>query len=183
MQHREPISAENIRYKTARKSAVLILIYPKENSLHTVLTLRNTYKGVHSAQVSFPGGKSEPEDIDAEATAIREAQEELNIQHKDIEILGRLSPLYIPPSNFLVKPIVAIQNTLPNLSPDPIEVAKIIESPLSNFMGKDKLHPLTIKQANTNMLVNAYKVNNHIIWGATAMMIKEFTEVLEKFHS
>ncbi len=183
MKHREHIQPESPIYKNAKKSAVLILIYPKEDILHTVFTLRNTYKGVHSAQVSFPGGKSEPYDKNAEATAIREANEELNIQSNNIEIIGRLSPLYIPPSNFLVKPIIAMQDSLPKMIPDSKEVAQIIECPLRELMGKNKLVPVRIKQADKNLMVNAYQVDGQIIWGATAMMLRELIEVLENFHS
>ena len=90
--------------KNARKSAVMALFYPNaDNETEFVLILRKTYKGVHSAQVGFPGGKLEANETDEQA-ALRETEEEIGVSQKNIEVIKEMTSLYIPPSNFFVQP-------------------------------------------------------------------------------
>ncbi len=175
----------------AKESAVLILLSPpqkeeREESLESqylhqeeilnwelLFIKRNTYNGVHSGQIAFPGGKCENGDFDYTFTACREANEELGIERSKIEIIGELTKLYVPPSNFTIYPIVAINRGFNNYSPDPREVAEYIQIPLKSF------DPLLSKRCKVQVgpyeWVHApgYVINGHIIWGATAMIIAE----------
>jgi 8-oxo-dGTP pyrophosphatase MutT (NUDIX family) len=178
MGHRKPIDTLGSIGKKARKSAVLLLVYPKEEILHTVFILRPSYPGVHSGQVGLPGGKVEPEDRNLQHTALREAREELNIQHEKLEVLGSLSPLYVPPSNFLIHPYLAFQKSRPDFIPDKREVASILECPLIQLMGEEKLVSTKVNVNGNPMAVRGYQLQDTIIWGATGMIIKEFSEVL-----
>ena len=121
----------------ARPAAALVLVYPGPDGVaHLVLTERVEYGADHhSGEVSLPGGKSDPGDADAVATALREAEEEVGLDPDaaGLEVIGRLDALWIPPSNFLVTPIVAIATSRPAFVPDPREVAAILEAPLAAF--------------------------------------------------
>ncbi|OAZ04325.1 NUDIX hydrolase [Flavobacterium succinicans] len=165
--------------KNPRKAAVLMLLYPKEEQTHLVLIERNSYEGVHSAQIAFPGGKFEKEDLEYETTALRESEEEIGISREQIKIIRPFSPLYIPPSNFLVHPYLGIAKASLQFTLDPKEVASIIELPLSDFLSDALLHEtkLTTSYA-TNIAIPAFKINQHVVWGATAMMLSELKEVL-----
>lgn len=165
--------------KNPRKAAVLMLLYPKHEQTHLVLIERNSYKGVHSAQIAFPGGKFEKEDVEYETTALRESEEEIGVSREKIKIIKPFSPLYIPPSNFLVHPYLGIANETLRFVLEPKEVASIIELPLSDFLGDSLLHEtkLTTSYA-TNIAIPAFKINEHVVWGATAMMLSELKEVL-----
>jgi 8-oxo-dGTP pyrophosphatase MutT (NUDIX family) len=159
---------------------VLALLYPKEGETHIILILRNSYDGTHSGQISFPGGKREPMDKHLHATALREAKEEVNIDPKTVNILGELSQVYIPPSRFIVTPFLGYSLERPNFVPDKHEVAKIIEAPLSLFEGDTHLKqkPMYLNIAKKNIDVKFFDVFGHTVWGATAMMLKEISEIL-----
>jgi 8-oxo-dGTP pyrophosphatase MutT (NUDIX family) len=112
-------------------------------------------------------------------TAIREAEEELAIQAKPAEIIGALSSLYVPPSNFLIEPYVAVQNKRPNFKADIFEVAEVIECPLSQLVGEDKLlSNQPVYSSRGELMVSGFRLKEHLMWGATAMIVKEFAEIL-----
>ncbi len=161
-----------------RNSSVLILLYPKNEQLYIPFILRPIYNGAHSGQIGLPGGKSEPFDNTLLDTALRETYEEIGIRAKDIEILGQLTPLYIPHSNFNVFPFVGFCKTNPIFSPDPIEVAKIIEAPLQNLLLPDTVQYFEHSVENENFTAPFFNIDNYQIWGATAMMISELKEIL-----
>lgn len=175
----ETLKVFDFEAKNPKKAAVLMLLYPKNDQVHIVLIERNSYEGVHSAQIAFPGGKHEKSDLGFEITALRETEEEIGISRTQVEIVRAFSPLYIPPSNFLVHPYLAIATESLHFILEPKEVASIIELPLSDFLGNGLLHEtkLTTSYAN-NITVPAFKINEHIVWGATAMMLSELKEVL-----
>ncbi|MEL6862853.1 MAG: CoA pyrophosphatase, partial [Bacteroidota bacterium] len=135
----------------------------------------------HSGQVSFPGGRYEPEDKSLASGAIREAQEEVGINPSDIQLLGRLTELYIPVSNFLVHPFVGFVNHRPSFIPQESEVAEILEVPLSHLL--DPMNTRTTKiHLPQNVILSDvpyYHVAQKVVWGATAMMLSEFLEVVE----
>ena len=166
----------------AKQSAVLVLLYPKMDLLHTILMLRTPYEGVHGSQVSFPGGKREPEDPDLLRTALRETNEEIGIETGSFEILGQLSEIYIPPSKFLVTPYVAYSNDPGPFDPDPLEVSEVIEAPLLALLDESNVKEKKIFVQTVQAYINAryFDVNGHVVWGATAMIISELKEVLNR---
>ena len=169
--------------KPAKRAGVMALFYPNmEGETHLVLILRKTYKGVHSAQVGFPGGKYEDEDDnDLMQTAIRETEEEVGVPKAIVEILKTMSPLYIPPSNFMVHPYIAVSESTPNFVKQDDEVEAIIEVRLIDFL--DEANTLTTRvptSFNVEVDVPAFKLNDHIVWGATAMMLGEIKDLLKQ---
>lgn len=178
MQHRKSLHELGDMPKGARESAVLLLIYPKQEQAHLVYILRQSYSGVHSGQIGLPGGKVEKEDKSLQETALREANEELNIQREKVEIIGKLTPLYVPPSNFIIHPFVAFQQETPQFIPQEREVADIIEYPINNLMEKDKLIDTSVNVLNSNMNVKGFMLHDKLLWGATAMITQEFVDVL-----
>ncbi|MBT6438997.1 MAG: CoA pyrophosphatase [Flavobacteriales bacterium] len=175
---------KNAREKdpSPKLSAVLALLFPKNNEPHILLTLRNTYKGVHSKQVSFPGGKREKIDTSFEQTALRETEEEIGINTKSIQILGKLTEVYIPPSRFLVHPFVGVTPSSPIFKPDAHEVSEIIECPISQLLDdsiiKEKNIFLTTTQQK--MKTKYFDVNGHVVWGATAIMLSELKDIIKQ---
>jgi 8-oxo-dGTP pyrophosphatase MutT (NUDIX family) len=168
---------------SAKKAAVLILLYPDEQLFFTVFIKRTKYLGIHSGQISLPGGKMEKNDTDISATALREAEEEIGIKRNDVEILGYLSQLLIPVSNMLVFPVIGFIPYRPNFIKQPGEVDELIETSIDMF-----LHPEVIQKKNEKILfrkavVPFYNINGNHIWGATAMIISEFGELLQRIKS
>lgn len=165
----------------ARKAGVMALFYPSENlETRLILILRKTYKGVHSAQVGFPGGKWEEEDNSIEATALRETEEEVGIPREKISILKKLTEIYIPPSNFFVQPFLGITTDTPKFIPQEEEVEALIEVKLADFMDDATIISKTLSTSYaTNIEVPAFLLNNQIVWGATAMMLNEVREMLK----
>ena len=168
--------------KSAKPAAVLALFYPSiEGETLMVLILRKSYKGVHSAQVGFPGGKPEPEDVSKEATALRETWEEIGISSDKITVLRELTSIYIPPSNFLVSPFLGIARTPLSFILQPSEVDAVLEVSLSDFMNDKFEVESEISAADgTAYEVPAFKLNNRIVWGATAMMMIEIKSMLNQ---
>ena len=164
-----------------KKSAVLILLFPHENSIHTILIQRPEYPGVHSGQIAFPGGKFEEGDVELDQTALREASEEIGIDTKNVEIIGCLTDLYINPSNFLVRPYVAFTKERPRLVRDVREVQKIIEVDLFLLNDKSIRSEKSILHSNgIKVKTPYYEIEGLTIWGATAMMISELNIVAEQ---
>lgn len=168
----------NYDTSSATKSSVLISLYPKGNNLITVFILRQTYDGVHSGQVSFPGGRMEPEDISLVHTALREAEEEVNIDAGKVKVLGTLSELYIPPSNYIVLPVIGFLDERPDLQADISEVAAIIETDLSFLFDEKRIKQKSIQINNHIIEAPYFDVQDNVIWGATAMILSELKEVI-----
>jgi 8-oxo-dGTP pyrophosphatase MutT (NUDIX family) len=168
----------------ARLSAVLCLLYQHDNHLHVLLMKRREDKGAHSAQVSFPGGRHEPEDADLLTTALREANEEVGIDPVQITILGALTPLYIPVSNFNVFPYVGYVHERPQFSLSESEVSYLIETPLHDLLHDGRKTTTDVSSPAFPGLirnVKAYRLDDGtIIWGATAMIISELEALLKE---
>ena len=177
----ESLKNSNISDKNPRNAAVMMLFYPKNNNTHLVLIVRNSYEGVHSAQIAFPGGKYELDDENFAVTALRETHEEVGIQPDKIEIVKAFTELYIPPSNFMVYPFLGISKEELVFIPQPSEVANIIELPLSVFLD-DALVVETILSTSyaDNITIPAFKIDGHVVWGATAMMMSELKDVVKR---
>lgn len=164
--------------KDARHGSVLVPLYPHRNEVYVSLMLRPKYHGVHSAQVSFPGGRREGKET-AEQCALRESNEELGIDPEKVKIIGQLSPVFIPPSRFLVSPFVGILSERPKFLLDTFEVQQLIEIPVSRLFDDaiESEHEIEIAHLNTSIVAPCFIVEEHIIWGATAMMISELKEI------
>ncbi|MGF1565688.1 MAG: NUDIX hydrolase [Flavobacteriales bacterium] len=164
-----------------REGAVLVLLYKHVEVWHTSLIVRPTYDGVHSGQVAFPGGKRDTGDPDLLFTALREANEEVGVNPQAVTPLGQLSEIYIPPSNFLVRPFVGMVSQRPDFRADPREVASILEVPLSHFLAIDAVKKETVRiSTGLQMKVDGFEVDGHLVWGATAMMLAELRAVLSE---
>lgn len=176
-------SLKNLNYDSInpKNAAVLMLFYPKNGRAHLVLIVRNSYEGIHSAQIAFPGGKYEPNDQTYENTALREAHEEIGIHPERVKIIMPFTNLYIQPSNFMVYPYLGICKEEIVFIPDEKEVAHIIELPLSVLLNDDLVVKTTMSTSYAkDIKIPAFEINGHIVWGATAMMLSELKEVLKK---
>ncbi|MEN8230571.1 MAG: CoA pyrophosphatase [Bacteroidota bacterium] len=158
------------------KAAVLVLMYPRNGQICIVFMKRNEYDGPHSAQVSFPGGAWEPADGSLEITAIRETREELGIKGK-IEVLGTLTELFIPVSNFLVTPFLGWMDRAPEFFPDQSEVQYIIEAPLKDLADPANRDSERLYRHGQSIEAPFYRVGKEKIWGATAMMLSEYLQL------
>lgn len=178
-QHRLISDSDSIR-DDAVPSAVLIMLYLKENEIYFAAIKRSEYDGVHSGQISLPGGRLESFDMDHAAAAFRETREEIGIEAENLELLGVLSKLYISRSNFIVHPFVAIHHGKPMFVPDPVEVKEIIEIPLKLLLEERNITNKTLKfKDGFTLVAPGFQVNEHFIWGATAMILMEFSELLQ----
>jgi 8-oxo-dGTP pyrophosphatase MutT (NUDIX family) len=157
-----------------KPGSVIILLYHEEGEIKFPLTKRATYKGTHSGQISFPGGKAEAGETDIE-TALRECEEEIGIKQSEMKVIGKLSDFFVIPSNFIVTPVVAYVDSKPVYKPDSIEVATIIEGSLSLLLDNLAVKEKEILVANEfKMQAPHFEIEGEIVWGATAMMLNEF---------
>lgn len=148
-----------------------------------MLIRRNEYKGVHSSQIAFPGGKVESFDVTSLDTALRETQEEVGVDGKTVRVVRQFSRVYIPPSNFEVTPFLAFADSEPEFLPDLREVAEIIAYPIADLLDDAKVVVSRMATSYTESIdVPTFVAGDHIVWGATAMMLSELKEVLIAAH-
>jgi len=171
---------DKIAANNPRKAAVLALFYPnKKNETTLLLTQRPSYKGTHSAQISFPGGKAEKTDKNLQETALRETFEEVGVQTSSIKIIRELTDVYIPPSNFLATPFLGFVEERPNFILNH-EVANTIEILVSDLLNESSITTVNLTTSYMkNMDVPCFKIDDYIIWGATGMMLSEIKELLK----
>lgn len=162
-----------------RKAGVLILLYQKNQELYISFIQRTVYNGPHSGQISFPGGKIENEDKNIIHTALRESNEEIGIDPNLVEIYGQLTPLHIPVSNFIVYPIIGIYKSTPEFVIDPLEVKKVIEVKLKDLLNPVNCTSKEFTYGDLSFIAPIYNPDNLTIWGATAMMLSEFLEIVQ----
>ncbi len=171
-----------LKDKNPRKAGVLILIYRHEDSLQIPMIMRPIYNGVHSGQMAFPGGRFEKTDKDLIETALRETHEEIGVKKERHHVIGTLTDLYIPPSNTMVTPVIALAQNKPRFVPDPREVAAIHEFSINDFLNPNNIQEVNIAiAANYKIKTPGFVINGNIIWGASAMMMNEFLHVLDDF--
>lgn len=167
--------------ETARKAAVLALFYPKKNQWHLVFIERGNHNpnDRHRGQISFPGGKLEPEDPSLLHTALRETEEEVGLPARDVRVLGEMTSLYIPASDFHVSPFVGWVDYAPTFIPEEAEVRSVLEVPLEHFYNKEHFGRKDIQVAPHLWLreVPFITFNQKVIWGATAMVLGELLEL------
>ena len=182
--HREVIPKERLNIdfsniNNPKDAAVLALFYPDANNETCfLLTLRASYKGTHSAQISFPGGKKNSIDPNLKQTALRETSEEVGIDNKQVTIIKKLSKTYIPPSNFWVHPYLAISHKTPKFSKN-YEVEALIEVKLADLLNDSNF---TKQKRSTSYMKNievpCFILNEFVVWGATAMILNEIKKNL-----
>ncbi|WP_411031762.1 NUDIX hydrolase [Spongiimicrobium sp. 3-5] len=169
--------------KNAKKAGVMALFYPNtDHFTHLLLILRKTYKGVHSNQIGFPGGKVELQDADILATALRETHEEVGVDPQHVEVIRSLTQLYIPPSNFDVQPYIGLYKNVRPFSVQETEVEALVEVSLTDFMDDKKIinQRLTTSYSDEKIPVPAFILNGYTVWGATAMMLSEIKELFRQ---
>ncbi|HLO91805.1 MAG: NUDIX hydrolase [Chloroflexota bacterium] len=180
-EHRKDMLLLQPDISKALLSSVLILFYAdNKGKPNIIFTKRVEYKGVHSGQISFPGGKAEKTDKDIFETALRETEEEIGLKRNDIQVIGILSELYVPPSNFIIYPVVGTLYNKPVYKVDNKEVAKVISVPIEFFLKESSigLHEVTTFE-NLQFHVPGFMIENNLIWGATAMILSELIMVVK----
>jgi 8-oxo-dGTP pyrophosphatase MutT (NUDIX family) len=160
-----------------RQGAVLVALYNKDGRTHLVLTRRRDDLNDHAGQISFPGGRRE-EGEELEMTALREAEEEIGLRPVALTVLGRLSRLYIPPTDYEVYPFVAWHEGQPFFRRQAGEVAEILPVSLSHLLDPANQYEEPWDYRGMIIQVPFYQVDSHKVWGATAMMLSEFLERL-----
>lgn len=164
-----------------RESAVLILLYKEGNEWFFPLIKRQEYNGVHSKQISLPGGQHDKTDPNLKYTSLRETNEEIGANKEKIEVLGNLSEIYIPPSNFLVKPYVGFLAEYTGFVRDEIEVSRIIKTPLQELLDSSiEKREKFVNDGNFKAEVSSFIIDNEVVWGATAMILNEFRTLLKE---
>ena len=163
-----------------REGAVLLLLYKKGDEYFFPLTLRHDYKGAHANQISFPGGKIENEDKTKLDTALRETKEEIGVDIEHIELIGELTQIYIPPSNFMVSAFAGVYQGKPTFVKEEKEVKEIIEVPLKSLFNKEIVKETEVLIQGGMKLKTPYlELENQVVWGATAAILAEFIEVAD----
>ena len=170
----------NVEERNPNKAAVLSLLFPDAScEMQMVFMLRKTYKGVHSNQIGFPGGKVESSDNNLEATALRETYEEIGVSSMNITVLKELTDVYIPPSNFLVTPFLGILKERPEYILEENEVERLIEIPLESILSDKSIASRIITTSYAKEIeVPVFKFDDEVIWGATAMMLSEIKDLI-----
>lgn len=169
------------RRQNAKKAAVASLLYPKSGETYMAFILRKTYKGVHSNQIGFPGGRREEDDKDLLHTALRETEEEVGVKAQSIQLIKPLTDLYIPPSNFLVQPFLSYIDFEPTFVLQESEVEELIEIPLSLCLDESHLTSEIIDASYAKRIeVPAFNFDGRVVWGATAMILSEIRELFSR---
>lgn len=173
---RQALSVEG---RDCRHAGVLVLLLPPNEAPAVVLTVRHTELDDHGGQISFPGGQQEPGES-LQATALREAHEEIALDPSAVHWLGALTPLYVPPSNFCVHPFVGAMDTDPPLRPSDREVEQVFRVPVARLLDPEARVVEPWRLHGTEVEVPYYDVAGSPIWGATAMMLAEFLAVVRE---
>ncbi len=165
---------------TVKPSSVLLLLFSEGEKLFVCLMKRPSTMKHHPGQISFPGGKVEKEDRSAEMTALREAREEVGIDPSSVEIIGKLSDLFVEVSQFSIQPFLAWTDKKPEFQVNSGEVEALVLFPVSDFVANETIAETVRETVSGQLQVKYYSCNGEIIWGATAMILSELIEVLKK---
>tara|TARA_B100000900_G_scaffold23693_1_gene18462 strand:+ start:419 stop:1048 length:630 start_codon:yes stop_codon:yes gene_type:complete len=172
----------NFEQNKPKIASTLLLLYPKENNVYFCLIERPEYQGTHSNQISFPGGKNE-EGETIKQTAIRETYEEIGVDPISINIIGEMTQVYVPPSNYLIHPFVGYLDLEPSFKADKREVKKIIEVNIEDLFSdeiiKSKKMTFNRKAGDFTLEVPYLDLNNEVVWGATSVILNEFRKMLQ----
>ncbi len=163
------------------QAGVLLLLFPdKKEELNTVFIRRPSFMKNHAGQIAFPGGQSEPKDKNLMETALREAVEEIGINTDQIEIIGKLSPLYVKVSNFCIQPYIAWSSVVPDFQFNTGEVTGLHIIPVNDLLKPETLQNRKVETSHGLTEFPGFLVDDVFIWGATAMILSEFNEVCRK---
>ena len=172
----------DFKNKSPKIASTLLLIYPRDGETFFCLIERQEYEGTHSNQISFPGGKNESGESMKE-TALRETKEEIGVDPISINIIGELTQVFVPPSNFLIHPFVGYCDFTPDFIASEREVKRIIEVNIKDLFKKDviRIKKMSIKKSsgNVDFEVPYLDLNNKIVWGATSVILNEFRKILQ----
>ncbi|GMQ81385.1 MAG: CoA pyrophosphatase [Rhodothermia bacterium] len=182
-EYRKNFDLASVNGRTRLEAAVMALFYPDKDDPgrpKLLLTLRPKGMTKHAGQVAFPGGRREAEEEFSE-TALRETEEEVSIPRSDIRILGSLTSLYIPPSNFYVQPFVGAVSHFPSMATTSDEVESVFGVSVEELRDPN-IRTTTDKNISGNVVsVPCYQINDELVWGATAMLLAELVAVLYRF--
>jgi len=170
----------NADFDLRQEGSVLLLMYPSESTIQVVFIRKPFHNGIHGGQISLPGGRIESSDPSFTAAALRETEEEIGVAADAIKVLGSLTPIYVPASNFQVYPFVGYTEHKPNYHPSPHEVQQIIEVSLNKFVNQENRGIKILVRDDKPLKAPCFNVDNHQIWGATAMILSEFVEVVNR---
>jgi 8-oxo-dGTP pyrophosphatase MutT (NUDIX family) len=173
---KRPVSTD----RPLRQSGVLLLLYPLEGGIYTVFIKRSEYNGIHSGQISLPGGMFEKGDRLLRNTALREAKEETGMPIEEVRVIGQLTRVFIPVSNVHVFPFVAVTSKRPDFTPDTNEVQYLIETNLDELLNPINHKRKIMQIADLSVEVPFYDIRGNHIWGATAMILSEFLEIIRR---
>lgn len=173
----DAVERTSVEGRSCREAGVLALIHPVGDAAHVVVTVRRGHLTDHAGQVSFPGGRRESDEPLLQ-TALREAQEEVSLSPDDAVVLGRLTPLYIPPTNFCVYPYVAYTRIRTRLAPHDYEVERIVDVPIADLLDPNSIRTEVWTVRGDDVNVPFFDVVGLQIWGATAMMLSELLALL-----
>lgn len=177
----EFLQSQSLTNIVPKKAAVLMLLYPKNSITHLALIVRNSYPGIHASQIAFPGGKVEVYDADLSQTALRETHEEIGVHKDKVSVIRAFTEVYIPPSNYLVSPFLGFSEEELSFTLSPEEVSGLIELPLLKFLDESIIVSVEMSTSYaTAISVPAFQIGDHLVWGATAMMMSELKEVIKK---
>ncbi|WP_420579778.1 NUDIX hydrolase [Reichenbachiella sp.] len=170
--------------KKARQSAVMILLYQEKGKVRFPLIVRPQYPGVHSGQIALPGGKFEDDDNDLVFTALRETQEEVGVAMNEVEVIGQLSELYVPPSNFNILPVIGLMSNTPQFILEKKEVEELVIADINvlNDESKRKQKQMTF-YSGLHVDVPYFDIEEKVVWGATAMILSEFATIINNINS
>ena len=172
----------NFEQNNPKIASTLLLLYPKDYDIYFCLIERAEYEGTHSNQIAFPGGKNENGET-IKQTAIRETQEEIGIDPISINIIGELTQVYVPPSNYLIHPFVGYLDLEPSFKADKREVKKIIEVNIEELFSDEiiKNKQMTFKRKGGDLKLDVpyLDLNNQVVWGATSVILNEFRKMLQ----
>jgi 8-oxo-dGTP pyrophosphatase MutT (NUDIX family) len=169
-----------IEQPSLARAAVLVPLFKKGEGCHIVFTKRSDNVRYHKGEISFPGGVFDEEDGELQRTALREAFEEIGLRESDVQIIGLLDDI-ITVTQFIVTPFVGLFPYPYPFKLSPIEIAELIEVPLLSLLGEDRFSEKEIIRGTQKEIVYAYQYENHIIWGATARILKQFLDLISPF--
>ena len=172
----------SILAKDMKEAAVLIHLFPVEEKVCFILTVRNRDMKEHAGQVSFPGGRKEEKDADLKETAVREAEEEVGLQRDFIEVLGALSKVFIPPTLYEVSPFVSFSKKKPLFKMENREVSEILCVSIKDLLENENTKEKLVKKDNQSVIIPYFELSDNEVWGATAIILSEFKEILQPIY-